>query len=256
MKDLSSIKGILKGWTQTSAEWYDLASEYTGYHDRLLEHLIPLLKPEDHCCEIACGTGALARKVAPHVSSYTANDVDASALSFLKNRLMEPGSPNIRILEGDWQEVLAGRHYDVVLASYYGVPVALWPDLCSIVSRRFIAICPRDEQWRKKRRGRETPDQRVLKLETPAMIRDFCDNQGIPFVSQPLDLEFGQPFRSRHEAEAYIRYYYRLEGADISRFIDQKLCIRDGILYFPKKKEIEIISMDLTGFSGKPEMAG
>ena len=249
LKDLSNVKGTLKGWTETSAEWYESASEYTGYHDHLLKALLPFLRPEDQCCEIACGTGILARKTAPHVASYTANDADGTAVSFLKKQIQNSKGSALEVLEGAWQTVLENRKFDVILASYYGVPVKYWPFLTSVVSRSFIAICPRNPKWRKIRHredevGKE--EATIRKLETPEHIKKFFSIHGIPFESLPLDLEFGQPFRDRTEAQAYVRYYYRLDGADAEQFIDEKTVLRDGILFFPKKKEIEIIAADLS----------
>ena len=249
MKDLSDVKGTLKGWTEQSAQWYEDASAYTGYHDRLLEQLLRFLKPEDHCCEIACGTGTLAGKILPHVSAYTANDVDPAAAAFLKKKAAGWNAPSLEIVEGLWYEVLAGRRFDVVLTSFYGVPLSLWTQLRSMTARTFLIICPRDGRWEKKRRQQEEtgedPALLIPKLETPEHIREFCAQEGIPYESVPLDLEFGQPFRNRYEAEAYVRYYYRLDEPDLSRFIDEKMNVANRILYFPKMKKIEIFAMDL-----------
>lgn len=246
------IKGTLKGWTGKSAVWYERASEYTGYHDRLLESLLRFLKPEDRCCEIACGTGILARKTAPHVASYAANDADPVAVSFLRERLEDPEAPALEVLKGEWQEALAGRTFDVVLTSYYGVPVEYWPLLRSVITRSFIVICPRDEHWRKVR-SRDSGDgspgeETIRKLETPGNIKAFLTQQKTPFEALPLDLEFGQPFLDIEEAKEYVRHYYRLEGTDAEQFVQGKIRRRDdGVLYFPKKKEIEIIAADLSG---------
>ena len=250
MKDLSNIKGTLKGWTETSAKWYENASEYTGYHDYLLAAILRFLKPEDRCCEIACGTGILARKTAPHVASYTANDMDEKAVAFLKKQLQAPDAPAVEVLQGEWQTILAGKNYDVVLASYYGVPVKSWPFLRTLASRCFIVICPRNLRWHKKRHREEIPDQKkeekIRKLETPDNIKNFYTLNEIPFESLPLDLEFGQPFRNRDEAKEYVNYYYKLVGEDADQFIDEKMILKEDILYYPKKKEIEIIAADLS----------
>ena len=251
MKDFSKVKGTLKGWTEKSAIWYENASEYTGYHDRLSQYLLRFLKPEDRCCEIACGTGILARKTVPYVSAYTANDADPEAVSFLKRRLQEAGTPDIEVLEGEWQEVLAGRKYDVILTSYYGVPVKFWPLLTSLAGRSFIVICPRNERWRILRNREEAsddaPEKTISKLDTPGNITYFLRSQGIPFETLPLDLEFGQIFVDREEAREYIQHYYQLEGSDAEQFLEEKTVWNNGKLYFPKKKEIEVIVADLSG---------
>ncbi len=251
MKDFSNIKGTLKGWTESSAEWYERASEYTGYYDILLTKLLPFLGEGGRCCEIACGTGILARKIAPHVSAYTANDMDPAAVSFLRGKLDEPGMPEIEVIEGEWQEVLKGRQFDTLIASYYGVPVEYWPFLRSIAAERFIAICPRSDRWKRSARRSADPgengERQIVKLETPDHIKEFYELHGIDYESLPLDLEFGQPFYDRDEARAYVKHYYRLSGSEAERFIEEKTCIKDGMLYFPKRKEIEIISADLSG---------
>ena len=251
LKDFSNIKGRLNGWTESSVEWYERASDFTGYYDRLVEKLLPFLGKESHCCEIACGTGVLARKIAPHVSSYTANDMDPEAVSFLRQKLSEPGMPEIEVIEGEWQEVLQGRKFDVLIASYYGVPEDLWPFLRSITSERFIAISPRSEKWKRSGHRSGVPEKdaarQPVKLETPDRMKEFYALHGIPFESLPLDFEFGQPFKDREEAERYVWHYYRLGGSEAEQFIDEKTCMKDGILYFPKLKQIEVISADLSG---------
>ncbi len=251
LKDFSNIKGKLRGWTERSAEWYERASDFTGYYDRLVEKLLPLLGKESRCCEIACGTGVMARKIAPHVSSYTANDMDPVAVSYLRQKLSGPGLPDIEVIEGEWQKVLQGRKFDILIASYYGVPEDFWPFLRSITTEKFIAVCPRSEKWKRSGNRSGDPekdmDRQPRKLETPDRIRDFYQSHGIPFESFPLDLEFGQPFKDREEAESYVWHYYRLDGSEAEQFIDEKTCLQNGVLYFPKRKQIEVISADLSG---------
>lgn len=250
MKDFSNVRGTLRGWTERSCEWYETASDYTGYHDRLLEALLPFLRETDRCCEIACGTGLLARKTAPHIASYTANDADPTAMSFLRRQLTGTDRERIRIQEGDWREALKDQSFDVVLTSYFGVPVEFWPLLRSLARRMIIIICPRNERWRKIRQREEFPDsspEEIRKLETPGHIKTFYELQGIPYQAIPLDLEFGQPLADRKEVRQYIEYYYHLQGTDADEFIDAKCCRRGDLLYFPKKKEIEVIAADVSG---------
>ena len=86
-------KGSFSRWSGNSAEWYEAASKYTRYHEKLKTHIAPYLNPKETCCELACGAGTLARHLAPLTARYIANDIDPSSLEFCsKLQNQEPGS--------------------------------------------------------------------------------------------------------------------------------------------------------------------
>ena len=48
-------KGSFSRWSGNSAEWYEAASKYTRYHEKLKTHIAPYLNPKETCCEPVCG---------------------------------------------------------------------------------------------------------------------------------------------------------------------------------------------------------
>ena len=148
-------KGTFSRWNESSARWYEQASAYTRYHEKLTEHIAPYLSPQASCCELACGTGALARHLAPLTASYTANDIDPQAVAFCRGIQSGHPLPNLEFLEGDWQKVFAGRSFDTVIFSYFGAVIRDWEALKKIASHQVIAVVPRydKEEIRQKKQA-------------------------------------------------------------------------------------------------------
>ena len=108
------IKGVLFRWTDESARWYEEASQHTGYHNRLEEIIAPHLDESWRCCELACGTGTLARHLAPHVSAYTANDLDPHAMEHLRRMNAKDPIPGLYCAGND-ANTIYGNSYPFYL---------------------------------------------------------------------------------------------------------------------------------------------
>lgn len=249
--DKNNIKGALFRWSEESAEWYETASEYTGYHDKLKEIISPYLDKNDKCCELACGTGTLARCLAPLVSSYTANDLDPSAIAFLNERLESKPQPNINILAGDWHDMVGKQQFNTIIFSYFSAVLLDWENLKEIATDKIISIAPRkDGRKRRADSDKINNPEKVERnnghaFETYSSVMEFLDTKNISYESFSLDLEFGQPFNDMDSARQYVKYYYKLDGKDIDDFIDIKFKKTDYGLYFPKLKEIGIVIADI-----------
>ena len=270
-KNIKNVKGTLFRWTADSADWYESASEYTGYHDRLTEIIAPHLDSEYTCCELACGTGTLARHLAPYVKSYAANDIDHNAAVHLADMISDGSCPNLDIIEGDWHDVFAARKFNAAVFSFFGAVEQDWDALAKLVTDRIIVISPRSRTGKMKLAADRTaagssshqtsdstslPDpekpQRIIRgkvrsFETGPSIAEFLDKNEIGYIREDVDLEFGQPFDNLSQARDYTRYYYKLDERDIDVFLQKKLeRLEDGRWYFPKTKELSIIIIDMT----------
>lgn len=237
---IEDIKGIFHHWTDESIVWYQRASDYTGYHKNLIPYILPWLTESDTCCELACGTGALARSLAPYTGRYTANDADPAAIRFNRAMLKEESSPeNLELAEGDWKEVLRGRRFDTVLFSFFGALISNWEDLKTIAKRQIIVIAGR-------RPADDARSDRKTKQEYAEDIVRFLQKKNIETHLQEITLEFGQPLEDMEEARRYVGTYYRLQGDEAGRFLKNKLVkLTDGSLYFPKQKKMGIVSARL-----------
>jgi SAM-dependent methyltransferase len=248
-----NVRGVLFRWTDESAMWYEEASAYTGYHDRLAEIISPHLDHSYTCCELACGTGTLARHLAPHVKSYIANDIDFHATDHLLKMTADGSVPNLSVMQGDWHEVFAGKSFNAAVFSFFGAVEDDWDDLKQLAEDKIIVISPRSREGKMKaaaEAAKSDKSQRILRgkarsYETGPSISEFLDKNGISYVCEDLDLEFGQPFSNLSQARAYVRYYYKLEERDIDLFLEKKLERTDTGWYFPKNKAISVIIIDM-----------
>ncbi len=240
-KNLSEIKGVLHGWTAQSAKWYDDASEYTGYHEKLAEYFLKYLKHEYSCFEIACGTGNMARALAPHVASYVACDRDPAACDFFIKKLSHDGESDIKVICGDWKEALGNDKYDVITTSFFGAETDDWEIIKNAARHLFIAVVPRE---RNTGEGNGISSRHSSRIESFEQMKAFFEDGGYRFDAVPLALEFGQPILCTEEAIEYIKYYYRLDDEDAVRFLNMKFMREeDGMLYFPKTKKAGIIAV-------------
>lgn len=148
--NIKNIKGTLFRWTEDSAEWYEAASEYTGYHDRLTEIIAPHLSDAYTCCELACGTGTLARHLAPYVHSYTANDIDYHATDHLAGMIADGSCPNLSIITGDWHEVFSESSFNAAVFSFFGAVEQDWDNLKKLATDRVVVISPRSRTGKMK----------------------------------------------------------------------------------------------------------
>lgn len=248
--DCKELSGSLTFWTDESIRWYERASDFTGYHRELKKVIEPYLNDTDRCCELACGTGTLARTLSPLVSDYLANDIDTAAAAYMKGLELPAG---MNFLHGDWHDIFKGKRFDVVLFSFFGAMLRDWDRLVEMADRSIIAVLPR------KRKGHRKPPKEAQKTcngkplenprsyETAGDVEEILDSIGVPYTCKELNLEFGQPFVDMEDALRYIMHYYRLDREKAALFAESKLEERDGHYYFPKEKEIAVIVADTSG---------
>ncbi len=78
-------------------------------------------------------------------------------------------------------------------------------------------------------------------------IARFLDERSVAYRLIPLTMEFGQPCATLQEAEEYVQYYYRFDSEEERKeFVRLKFQPADCGYYFPKKKNIGIVIIDMT----------
>lgn len=240
--------GSLISWTPESVSWYEEASAFTGYHQKLAAHVIKQLDPQFECCELACGTGALARVLAPSVKSYAANDIDISAAHFVEGQLRKNPVAGLSFEGGDWHRVFAGRTFDAVIFSFFGAVLFEWDKVAALARRKVIAVLPRERKGHRKSLTQACAGDRmpVRNYETAQDADDFFTRNGIAHTVEELDLEFGQPCADLAHAVAYVKYYYRLGDSEAAEFARRKFVPAGDGYFFSKVKKIAIVTADLT----------
>lgn len=247
MNNSLNVKGVLSFWTEKSVRWYEEASKVTHYHDQLASYIVPFLNKKDTACEIACGTGCLARKLAPFVQKYTANDIDTVATAWFENQLKAKPQENIEIVNKNWKKYLQEKQFTSIIASFFPSILYDFDLIKKTEAKQIILIVPNKSyiQSKKVANHKNPAETNKIKLKSSEDIVEFLKEHDLSCDIKSLSLEFGQPFYSIEEAKIYIQHYYKLDDPDTSEFIDKKLIQKDYGYYFPKAKDISIVKIDL-----------
>ena len=101
-------------WNEEMVRFMRDASEYSDYHRRLVQWMLPDLHPGDHICDAGCGLGYLSLALSPYVRRVTAADRSQEALSVLRENCTRRAVQNIDIRPGEEDYVFVshrrGRH--------------------------------------------------------------------------------------------------------------------------------------------------
>lgn len=214
-------------WDDDRIRWYEQASGYSDFHRRLADFLLPYLLPNDRICDWGAGLGRLSLELAPHVAHIDCVDQDARVLKTLEEEAGRRGIHNITTHAGRVQDMdLVG---DVSLMVFFGTPVQLMFSLLDRTFRLLIRVMNADRPGLPP--GRETAQE----------VREALERAGIPFQVLGARLEFGQPFLSWDDADAYLARY----GGDRGALVET----RDSRypLYLPKGKDLLLLLVEGQG---------
>jgi amino acid adenylation domain-containing protein len=105
------------GWTRSDTGTPFAPEEMRVWLDTTVQRILAL-KPR-RVLEIGCGTGLLLSRVAPHCQRYCATDLSATALDYLRKRVLGhlSGKTDVRLLkqEADDFSNLQGETFDLVI---------------------------------------------------------------------------------------------------------------------------------------------
>ena len=229
-------------WDKQSIEWFLNASSYTGFHATLARKIIPLLEPGGTLCDVGCGLGILDLELAPYVSKLTAIDVNEDAIAVLKREVERSGIKNLRAECCDAMQ-LEGS-FDTVIISFVGGVNLL--NNRKLTCRRIIRIISAENK------GSLYPERHRSKTkETVPLVTGELIAHSLRFRLEMEAIEFGQPLKSRMDAEQFIlKNAPDATAEEIDSFIDEnvELTGRDDFpLYLPNKKQFGIFVIDMEG---------
>ena len=226
-------------WNERNIQWFSDASAYTGFHRELAQKIAPYLRRSDTLLDAGCGLGRLDLELAMYVSEITAVDISEDALDALRRGAAHSGIQNISTRCCDASSL--SECFDVVLLSFFGQFNT--PDFLRLCRRKLIRIVSAENKSslypERHRRGEK---------DTVPIVQRELKAQGIRFQTERYSIEFGQPFRSRADAELFV--LQNAPGAsreEISDFLDQNLvpAERGGFpFYLPNQKELGIFIID------------
>ena len=226
-------------WDRQTIGRYIDASSYTGFHKALAQKIVPYLEPEDRLLDLGCGLGKLDIEMAPYVSDITAVDISDSAISALRRDITLSGLKNLHARRCDVSKV-TGR-FDVVFLSFFGRPKI--SDLLDLCNRRIIRIVSAGKKsalYPEKRRRKAKIDVTFIQEELLSL--------GIDHKMELCSLEFGQPLRTRRDAELFVLSNApESEPEEINDFLSENLehtGREDFPFYLPYRKELGIFVID------------
>lgn len=215
-------------WTEQSIQWYEDATEWTGYHERAARKLseFALLDRDDVVCDVGCGTGTLSAGLAPFVRRILSVDVDERALQCLRGRIRQRQITNIEVIVSDYTR-LPADFCDVVVACSFGVFGKNGSSFLKLAKKRLVMV------KRKFLPSQEGFSKDYGRGNLAYMDEAYLNEHSIPYRTESYEDDFGQPFRSREEAVRYVEHY-RLNPADesVDAFLERRMS-QTGDAVFP-----------------------
>ena len=226
-------------WDEQGISWFLDAGVYTGFHQALAEKIKPYLEQKDTLCDLGCGLGRLDLELAPNVFEVTAVDISERAIDVLRRDAEALGLKNIKAEVRDVTTLT--EFFDVALLSFFGQSnIGKFSQLCR---RRLIRIVGADNS------SNFYPERyRCEARDTVPSVRGELEVLGVGYELEMCSIEFGQPLRSRHDAEAYVlRNAPEATAKEVNTFLKDRLEStgrEDFPFYLPNKKELGIFIID------------
>ena len=226
-------------WDSKRIDWFLDASAYTGYHRELAQRLSPHLHREDRLVDLACGLGCLSLEISDAVRSIEAVDIHPPVIDSLIARANERGIDNLHAHVASFEAVTTPC--DVALVSFFGKDAVLHS--LSIARRLIIWLMNANSE------GHLYPQKyRRPKEVTIASSIEVLHAHHLRYTLLEDTIEFGQPFRTRDDAIAFLRDHApEADDRELDAFLErfaQPACREDYALYLPNPKRIGIFFID------------
>jgi SAM-dependent methyltransferase len=229
---------MLFDWNNDTIRWYTDANAYSGFYKSIAETVRPALEGCKTLCDIGCGLGLFDFEVAPRLETIDCVDISEPALTFVRERAAGLGLGNIRTHLTDCDD-LTGR-WDAVYMSFFGSrELDRFLHLCKKLIA-VVGVTSETEMFPSK--------DRSFRKNTADNAQRYLDGCGIAYRLTYRTLEFGQPFVSRADAEAFVRAYVPdIPENELNDFLNARLTQTDSAdfpLYMPRQKTIGIFELN------------
>lgn len=221
-------------WSEDGIRWYEDAAAWTGYHARIAEKLSGYLSRNDEICDVGCGTGSLSVELSSAVKKIMSVDVDDRALDCLRSKIAKQGILNIEVLRMDYTR-LPENFCDVVVACSFGVFEKNGASFLKLAKNRLIMV------KRKFIESQEGFSKDYGRGNMAYMDEKYLQANHIPYRIESYADDFGQPLRSRAEAEHFVEHYWLHRSEEsVADFLDRRMILTgDGTFpyYLPNPME-------------------
>ena len=230
---------MLFQWDESRIRWFLAASDYTGFHKKLSEKIIPHIEPGSTLCDAGCGLGRLDLELAAYVKRLTAVDINENVIDALRRDAEKLGLQNLHARAGDASSMT--ETFDIVLMSFFGKSgVENYLKLCR---RKLVRIVNADNKS-----SLYPESHRSIEKDTVPIVQKELEDLRIAYKLELYSMEFGQPFRSRRDAEQFVQNNApKATEAEISSFLNDRITLTgrsDFPLYLPNRKELGIFIID------------
>lgn len=228
-------------WNEPMIRYMDRAARHTQYYKILAGMIGQDLKKTDRICDMGCGLGYLSLALSPYVEQVDAVDASPEALAVLRGNLNTLGSgfSNVFPLMEDFYTMETKKPYDAMVFCYFGKSAEIFKRAEKLCKGPVYII-----KGRSKRHLFSKGCERASRENSEEMAR-WLQEQGISYKAVDMDLEFGQPFESREDMEAFARLYGKTmaDGTTDSTWVNYRLGPDpEGIhpLYMPLNKPVTL----------------
>ncbi len=237
-------KQVFPEWTNESIAYLRDAAKVNDYYRILAGKIAQDLPCGAHVCDAGCGVGELSLALAARGMRVTAVDISAAAIESLKKR----AEGDLAALCGEVENLPPQEKYDAMVFCLFGSTeqaLSIAREQCA----GKVFLIKRDYTHHRFSAG-ELELGRYSASRAESVLRA----RGIPFESESLSLEFGQPFRSLFAAERFFAIYAR--GQEIFRphEIREKLVRREDSefpYYLPHEKKLRLFAFDVKDLGGE-----
>ena len=234
---------MMQKWSAASIAFLQDAASYTHFFGELTELLLPWLPTDGHVCDAGCGTGGLALELCRHCREVTAVDAAPAPIAALR---AGPLPDNLHVCCADIFTMTA--QYDAMVFCYFGRTREILKIALRQCSGRVLMIKRNCLEHRFSvghvARGMHGSDE----------THELLTQAGIPYDSEKLRLEFGQPFRSVAAAESFFALYDR-SGEVMTRAELLARLTETGDTTFPyylkMQRDMERFIFDATNIPGE-----
>lgn len=221
-------------WNEETAAFLRDASEYGDYYKCLAEWILPHLKGTEHLCDAGCGLGYLTLELSNYVNRITAVDSSEIALQTLGEKAKD--RKNIHVINGNINCFTPAEKYDGMVFCFFGKMEEI-AKIARTQCKGDLFLFKRNYVNKRFAVGEYSAGDDSFENAV-----DWLEKRRVPFVSDTLSPEMGQPFRGREDARRFFSLYHPGNGADITdAFLDSRLIEtgrQDFPLYLPQKREV------------------
>ena len=231
---------MLIRWSEQSANWFRTASEYTGFHEKLVQLILPDIQQGDELCDLGCGAAMVDFALSGHVAAISCVDKDPDAIAFVEREMTRRGVNNMETLCCDAFSL--DRQWDTVLLVFFGRIAENIDHYLRLCRKNVIAVV----------RGGENQGFDGKRYISPhrysaAQTAQVLDGRRVNYHLKNAVLEYGQPLESVEDALSYITAYEKFPPEqDPAEYLAGNLvCTGDERfpVYLPYKKHIGIFEI-------------